>query len=258
VTNKTPKTSTGSVQGPAHPGGKEPKGNPFGGYRKKCYRLGEFLRDLGALLPRTTDIWGIWRHRRVDPLFREEIMVAVARTNECRLCTYVHTEWALSAGLPEGDRGEVSRPQPSGSDPGKGLALSYAESLASSDFQQVPEGLRREVSNVYGATRCRDIETIARAMTVFNRSFNTVEALFSRMKGQPSGHSRLLDELPIGVAFALLYPVVILMVSLLRRRSPIAVLRGFLASRSDMHSTEDPAQGKQERAGYDGHFGKGR
>lgn len=250
MTNKTPKTSTGSVQGPAHPGGKEPKGNPFGGYRKKCYRLGEFFRDLGALFPRMTDIWDIYAKRRVDPLFREEIMVAVARTNECRLCTYVHSEWALSAGVSEGDRGEIARPRPSGSDPGKGLAISYAESLASSDFRQVPEGLRREVSNHYGATRCRDIETIARAMTVFNRSFNTVEALFSRMRGQPSGHSRLLDELLIGVAFALLHPVVILMVSLLRRRSPIAVLRGFHAFRLDMDSTEGPAQGKQEGVAY--------
>jgi AhpD family alkylhydroperoxidase len=203
----------------------------FGGYRKKCYRLGEFFGDLGALFPRMTDIWDIWAKRRVDPLFREEIMVAVARTNECRLCTYVHTEWALSAGVSEGDRGEIARPQPSGSDPGKGLAISYAESLASSDFRQVPEELRREVANLCGATGCRDIETVARVMTLANRSFNTVEALFSRMKGEPSGHSRLVDELPIGVALALLYPTVILMVSLLRRRSPIAVLRGFLAFR---------------------------
>ena len=174
--------------------------NPFGGYRKKCYRLGEFFMDLGALFPRMTDIWAIWAKRRVDP-------------------------------LPEGDRGEISRSQTSDSDPGKELAISYAESLASSDFRQVPEELRREVTNLCGATQCRDIETVARVMTLANRSFNTVEALFSRMKGQPSGHSRLVDELLIGVAFALLYPVVILMVSLLRRRSPISVVRGFLAFR---------------------------
>jgi len=258
VTDKTPKNLTGSVQDPTYPGGKEPKGNLFGGYRKKCYRLGEFLRDLGALLPRMTDIWHIYTKRRVAPLFREEIMVAVARTNECRLCTYVHTEWALSAAMPEGDRGELSRPGPSGSDPDKALAISYAESLASSDFRQVPEGLRREVANLCGATRCRDIETVARVMTLANRSFNTVEALFSRMKGQPSGHSRLVDELLIGVAFALLYPVVILMVSLLRRRSPIAVLRGFLAFRLDMHSTENPAHGKPEGVAYNVRFGKRR
>ena len=231
MTDKAPKPLPRSIQGPAHPEGKALKGNYFGGYRKKCYRLGEFLMDLGALFPRTTDIWAIWARRRVDPLFREEIMTAVARTNECRLCTYVHTEWALSAGMPEGDHAGIVGSEPSSSDQDKGLAFSYAEILASSDFRNVPAEFQREVLRIYGATGCRDIETLARVMTIANRSFNTSEALFSRMKGKPSGHSRLVDELLIGVGFALLYPVVMLMVSFLQRRSPIAVLRGFLAFR---------------------------
>ena len=148
MTDKAPKPLPRSIQGPAHPEGKALKGSYFGGYRKKCYRLGEFLMDLGALFPRTTDIWAIRARRRVDPLFREEIMTAVARTNECRLCTYVHNEWALSAGMPEGDRAGILGPEPSSSDPDKGLAISYAEILASSDFRTVPEELQREVLSI--------------------------------------------------------------------------------------------------------------
>ena len=231
MTDEAPKPLSRSIQRPAHPDGKALQGNYFGGYRKKCYRLGEFLMDLGALFPRAADIWAIWARRRVDPLLREEIMTAVARTNECRLCTYVHTEWALSAGMPEGDRAGIEGSELVSSDPDKGLAISYAEILASSDFRKVPEELQREVLSIYGATGCRDIETVARVMTIVNRAFNTSEALFSRMKGKPSGHSRLVDELLIGIAFALLYPVVMLMVAFLQRKSPIAVVRGFLAFR---------------------------
>jgi len=204
--------------------------NPFGGFRKKTYRLGELIRDLAALVPRLPVILSVWVRKRMDPLFREEIMVAVARTNECRFCHFVHGQWALAEGAGQAGRQGIGEESGRDEDPARGLALAYAQALASCDFGAVPADLERQVRELFSEGRRREIETVARVMTVANLSANTFDALLSRKKGIPSGHSRLVDELVIGAGFLLVYPVMIGVLAVLQRRSPSAVWRDFLRS----------------------------
>jgi len=175
------------------------------------------------------DIYAIWVKKRLDPMFREEIMVAVARANSCRFCDFVHGQWALAQGLQEEDLARIgSRSEPQEGKSERALALAFAQALASGDFALVdpaPAGTMRER---FGETATRDVETVARVMTLANLSANTADAFFSRLKDNPSTHSRLADELILGAAFALVYPLMMVVLAVLQRRTPLAVLRDFL------------------------------
>jgi len=213
---------------------------PFGGFRKKTYRLGEVLRDLAALVPRLPGIYAVWVRKRVPPALREEIMVAVARTNECRFCTFVHGQWALAEGVSPDELERIGAADGPGGDPNRRLALAYAGALASAGFGPVPAELEDEVRRECGEVRARDLETVARVMTLANLSANTLDALLARRKGCPSGHSRPVDELVIGAGFLLVYPVMMGVLAVMQRRSPLAVYRDFVRSQQ---APADPGQG---------------
>jgi AhpD family alkylhydroperoxidase len=208
------------------------KPNPFGGFRKNTYRLEELFQHLAALVPRTPDVLSVWIRKRMDPLFREEIMVAVARTNDCRFCNFVHGQWALAEGLTEESLERIGQPGREAQDPKRGLAQDYAQALAAGDFGTVPSELEREMRKHFSKDQRRDIEAVARVMTVANRSANTLDALLSRRKGVPSGHSRLLDEMVIGAGFSLVYPVMMVVLAVMQRRSPVSVYRDFVRSQT--------------------------
>ncbi len=212
-------------------------GNPFSGFPKKTYRLKELFRDLAALVPRLPGIYSIWVRKRVPPRFREEIMVAVARTNECRFCNFIHGQWALSEGLSQDELERIGMANGPGADPAHSLALSYVQALASAGFGPVPEELAKEMRAVYNETQIRDLDTVARVMTLANLSANTLDALLSRRKGNPSGHSRPVDELVIGAGFFLVYPLMMVVLAVMQRRSPLSVYRDFVQSQQPQETS---------------------
>ena len=78
------------------------------------------------------------------------------------------------------------------------------------------------------------VETVARVMTLANLSANTMDAFLARLRGNPSGHSRIPDELVIGAGFVLVYPIMMVVLGVMQRRSPVAVFRDFLDSQKDL------------------------
>ena len=203
--------------------GQAPAGRTvFGLFRKRTYRLPELARDVIALGPRAPGALGIWFGHRMDPATREAIMVAVARANACRYCSFVHREWALAVGLPDDDLARIEGMDADSFDRERWLAATYGQSTITGDLS--PE-IEREASEVFDAATLRDIETVARVMTIMNRSGNTVDALLSRLGGTPTGGSRLPDEVVLTILMLLVGPPVILSLSLGRREAPWSVLR---------------------------------
>ncbi len=207
--------------------------NPFGGFRKRTYRLGELASHLNALSSHMPRIYAIWIRKRMTPLLREEIMVAVARTNACRFCNFVHSQWALHEGLSRDELNRIGRTEGDGPDPAREQALSFAQALASQNFAPLPEEMEEEISKTLSMAEREDIETVARVMTVANRCANTVDAFLSRCKGSPSSHSRLVDELVIGSGFLLVYPLMMVVLALMQKRSPLSVFRDFAGSQEE-------------------------
>ncbi len=151
-------------------------------------------------------------------------MLTVAQTNGCRYCSYVHQEWAIRTGVSDEEIAQLEGVAPATFDRTKWSALAYARALAEADFGQVPEEISQEVAKYYTRGDRRNIETVARAMSIANRSANTVDAFRSRLRGAPVSES-LPAEIAITSALIAVSPTLIPALSIMLRKSPQRLLR---------------------------------
>jgi len=190
-------------------------------FRKKIYRLDGLARDLAWLAAHSPEVAGIAAGRTVTPAWRERIMLAVARVNECRYCVYAHTDAARHAGLSD----DAIDGPPVGGD--EALAVEYASALAADGFGPVDPALEAAVVAALGEHGRRRVEVTARYMTVANLTGNTVDALLARFSGEPAPDSRLFDEAVIGAVWSLGAAISAWNIWRGRGGSPLDVLNDF-------------------------------
>ena len=187
----------------------------------------EFVRATGTLARRWREIYAIWGRDRVDPAFREELMVAVARVNSCRFCSYMHREWALRVGLPEDELAALEGLDADSFDARRWAAIAYVQAFAGSDLRTVPEPIDTHFQALYDAREQHDIAMIARVMTWANRAANTIDSLLARRRGEPLPNRRARDDYIVGGfgLLALIIPACV--VAGWRRTTPLGVMRDF-------------------------------
>ncbi|BBX30112.1 carboxymuconolactone decarboxylase family protein [Mycolicibacterium alvei] len=164
----------------------------------------------------------------MDPAFREEVMLTVARTNGCRYCSFVHQEWAIRAGVSDEEIAQLEGTDPAHFDRARWSALVYARSLAESNFQSVPAEVLADVGKHHSRGEQRNVEAVALVMHIVNRSANTMDALASRLRGVPASES-IPAEIAITAALFAVGPVIVPVLSLILRKSPLRLLREFRA-----------------------------
>lgn len=197
----------------------------------KTYTLHELTAATLRLVPLAHRAGMVWGLRRMDPAFREELMLTVARANGCRYCSYIHQEWAMRTGVSDLEIAQLEGTDPAHFDRAKWSALVYARSLAENNFADVPGEISEDVANYSPAGELRDIQTVALVMTIVNRSVNTMDALLSRLRGVPASES-LPAELLITAGLVVIGPVVVPALSLILRKSPRRLLREFRQSQA--------------------------
>jgi AhpD family alkylhydroperoxidase len=170
-----------------------------------------------VLARRRGDVVAVWGRRRMDPKLREQVMLAVARANACRLCTMAHRSWALAEGVTDAALAALENHRPETFDRRTWAAIAWAEARAQADLGPAPVELEQELARHYDATERADLDLVTTAMTAANRSANTFDALLSRLRGQAIPGSRLRDELAIGLGVALTIPPVAGYLALTRR-----------------------------------------
>ncbi len=106
--------------------------------RKPIIRPSEFVAMTAALARRAPDLKAIWLDGRLDPAFREEIMVAVAAANNCRQCSFAHREWALAEGLPADELAALEGMRAESFDPRKWAAIAWAQAATREGLPEVP------------------------------------------------------------------------------------------------------------------------
>ncbi len=57
--------------------------------------------SMASLAPQIGTFYRVWVKHEIDPGFREELMLAVSKLNDCRYCTWGHQEWAHLNGVSE-------------------------------------------------------------------------------------------------------------------------------------------------------------
>lgn len=177
------------------------------------------------MIPRAMSVWGL---RRMDPAFREQIMLTVTNTNGCRYCSYVHQEWAIRTGVSDEEIAQLEGCDPAHFDRVRWSALVYARSLAENDFQDVPAEIIDDVTQHFSRSEIRDIETVALVMSIANRSTSTMEALGSRLRGG-TGSESVAAEIAITAGIVAISPLLIPALSLVLRKSPVRLLRDIRA-----------------------------
>jgi AhpD family alkylhydroperoxidase len=180
-----------------------------------------------ALLRRTRDIGAIWFGGRLDPGFREELMVSVAAANSCRQCSYAHREWALIEGLPADELAALERRDPESFDERTWAAVAWVHALAASDFTDVPEAIEANFRAQFSPQEQADIELVARTMTWMNQISNTVDAAVERGKGNPAPGSSVLSELEAVLLYGVAVPPLIVWMSLKEGRRPLQFVRSM-------------------------------
>jgi len=185
----------------------------FGGYRKRTMTAREFAGSIHELAPQAGMIYRIWGRQALDPGFREELMLAVAKLNDCRYCTWGHHEWAYLSGVPEEELAHIENMDPKGFDRGKWVAISYVRALVSANYAEVSPELLAELKQYYTAREIEEIALVARVMDIANRGANTWDAMRSRMQGNPANDSHLLDEIVMSGVFWSAAPLVILLLA---------------------------------------------
>ena len=194
------------------------------GRRKPIIQWAEFARSTAALLRQAPDLRAIWFDDRLDPAFREEVMVAVAGANSSRQCSFAHREWALAEGLPEAELAALEGLQADYFDERTWGAIAWAQAAARSDVADVPDDVEASFRRRFSAQEQADIELVARTMTWMNRNSNTVDAALARMKGEPVPESGVLRELVALLIYAAVTPVILAVLSVKQRRNPISLI----------------------------------
>jgi len=185
----------------------------FGGYRKRTMTAREFAGSLRSLAPQASMIYEIWGKQDLDPGFREELMLAVAKLNDCRYCTWGHHEWAYMSGVSEEELAQLENMDSEGFDRVKWVAISYVRALVSAGFGEVSPELLDEMNEHYSPKEIKEIELVAQVMDIANRGANTWDAMLSRIRGNPANDSHLVDELVMSGVFWSAAPVVVMMLA---------------------------------------------
>ena len=182
-----------------------------------------------ALLRRSRDLWAIYFERRLDPAFREEVMLAVAGANSCRQCSFAHREWALAEGLSKADLAALEGLDAESFDARTWAAIAWAQAYARSDFATVPDAIDANFRQQFSAQEQADIQLVVRLMYWMNETSNSVRAALRRMKGDPVRGSSVPRELQALLLYLIGAPLVLVVVAVKQRRGLISLLREYPA-----------------------------
>jgi AhpD family alkylhydroperoxidase len=133
----------------------------------------------------------LWRVYRGDipAALRERIMVAVSHANSCAGCSRVHQRWAVRAGVTDEELEALGLGELARLGAADRAAVVYAVERSGAGFPG-PVGAPSEDPDVsaamtehFSAKEARQIDAVARMITVANLSVGSFEALRARFRG---------------------------------------------------------------------------
>ncbi len=190
----------------------------------RTYKAHELFRDLGWVFWRIPSLAAIWIGKRLPERLREQVIVAVAQVNACAMCKHAHTRMALRAGVTDAELAALEAMDERAFNRRTWLAIAHARERVRAGFAPIANHEERaELVKVLGEQTVRDVEVVARVMTVANRIANTLNALSDRRHGRPIPGSRLGDELVINLLFLPGAWLGTLVAALRQRKSPFVV-----------------------------------
>ncbi|MEA1961643.1 MAG: carboxymuconolactone decarboxylase family protein [Bacillota bacterium] len=145
--------------------------------RKRTFRsFGQFFQELFFLLKNNKQIKSAFRNTDISPTFQERLMLAVTSVNDCRYCSYHHTQMALQEGISAEEAGKLLEGSVDNCPPEEATALLYAQHWAENDGNPDAEVVQRIIDN-YSKQTLHDIDMILHMIRMGNYSGNAVDMI---------------------------------------------------------------------------------
>jgi AhpD family alkylhydroperoxidase len=161
---------------------------------KHVHTIDTFWRGFAEMVHPTAEQRASMRSKRIDKSFVEAIELVVSRVNGCRTCTYVHSANALQEGLSDKELEELLALDLGHFPAEQAIAFAFAQHYAETGGESDPVAERR-FRDYYGPQMSQDILTHLRFIQFSSMTGATIQALLSRLRGQPVPGSDLLTEL---------------------------------------------------------------
>lgn len=199
-------------------------------FDKPTYTLAPLAADMAALIRFAANLIAIYFGRRVPPGRREEIFAAVSRVNGCRYCSYLHRNWAAAVGVAPDELARLMDFDGTcdTADRADFVAIAYAQALSESDFGTIDAQLAADVQLHLSPGERRDIEALARAITMMNRAANTVDAFVLKLEDREAPSRQWLEEGVVAFGMLVGMSAVVPLWAVLARRNPIDIVRDFV------------------------------
>ena len=164
------------------------------GFRKRTITPLQFVGAVTSIATEAPSLRKIWVDREMDPGLREKLMVAVARYNEAKYCSWAHHEWAVIEGVSAKELAHIEQMDCTHVDPKTSLAITFVRELIATNFGRVSKARMQRMRARYSEEEIRQITLVAKVMDALNLSSNTFDAFLSRISGKPSRTGRIIDE----------------------------------------------------------------
>lgn len=146
-------------------------------FKKRTYSgLGEFLGDLGYLVKNRKRIQEVFQAKSLPANFRERMMLAVTRVNECRYCARFHTSAAMKEGVSREEIGHLLSGEFGDCPPDQVEGILYAQTWAECR-ESVDVETRKRLVAAYGNEMAEEIDVALRVIRMGNLAGNSVDAL---------------------------------------------------------------------------------
>lgn len=152
-------------------------------FRKKTFSLASFgAVSRAAVLTSPTLVRALVRPK-TSPALREKVMLSVTSVNDCRYCSWVHTDLALRNGVELDElRDTLGGDLAAIDDEREAVAILYAQHFASSDGRPDSEA-QAAFARAWSPKEQREIRAYIAAITYANLSGNSFDAWLARFRG---------------------------------------------------------------------------
>ncbi|NLN93391.1 MAG: carboxymuconolactone decarboxylase family protein [Candidatus Hydrogenedens sp.] len=156
-------------------------------FRKRCYSgIGDFLKDISFFLRHFRRIRKLMKGQMLSPDFRERLMLAVTRVNDCRHCIRFHKKLALEEGLQENEIQAFLSGEYENCPDEQLPAILYAEQWAQKGGS-ADEDQEKELTSIYGEETAAAIGLTLRTIRLGNLAGNSFDAFLFKISGGRRG-----------------------------------------------------------------------
>lgn len=172
-------------------------------FKKRVYNnRSDFFNDLFFFFRNIPNFIKSIYKKRINAAFREKLMVAASAVLDCKYCSWLHTEIALSKGVGKEEIKKILGKEIGKFSEDEAVALIFAQHYSERGGRPEKKAEER-FYKYYGEEKARDILNYIRAIYFGNLAGNTVDAFLSRIKGKPAEGGNIWNEL---IVFLILSP----------------------------------------------------